>query len=287
VLALPSPKTNPAAAAAASKPQMPGEVVRGLVSLWLLIHFFGIGLALMAGTPMGRSELIARVKRAPILNQYLYALWLDWAHAYGLTSGQTDGNYSIETELVYADGHHSEPTNLQPPNAHGERLERYQAMAIRAAPILDAESPDTTVVNQLGAAIIRGMKEDGVKEVIFRVLRHAPLSMADAASNDPGQRDPAAQRTKSTMYTASVILDSNGDPQVQVKSQSARDVAPVTNPATPSANRQPGSRAPMPEAPKPSTIKLDEPRMNLEGNTPGTSPNVVPPVGNPASDNSK
>jgi hypothetical protein len=287
VFALPSPKTNPAAAAASSTPQMPGEVVRGLVSLWLLIHFFGIGLALMAGTQMGRSELLARVKRAPILNQYLYALWLDTAHAYGLTSGQTDGNYSIETELVYADGHHSESTNLQPPEAHGERLERYQMLARNAAPPIDADGPDTSLVNQLGAAILRSMKEDGVKEVIFRVLRHAPLSMADAAANDAGQRNPGAPRTISTMYTASVTLDSNGDPQVQVKSQSARDVAPVTNPATPPANRQPGSRTPMPPAPTPRTLKFDEPRVNLDGSTPGTLPNAVAPAGNPAPENSK
>jgi hypothetical protein len=91
---------------------MPGEVVRGLVSLWILFHLFGVVLALATDTGMGRSELLARTKRAPLLYQYLYGLWLDTAHSYPLTNGQYDGNYSIETEYVYADGRTSEPKPL-------------------------------------------------------------------------------------------------------------------------------------------------------------------------------
>jgi hypothetical protein len=274
-------KTNSPGIAAASTPKMPGEVVRGLVSLWLIIHLLAISLALATDTGMGRSELLARVKRAPILYQYLYALWLDTDHSYRLTNGAFDGNYSIETELVYTDGHHSEPTELQPADAHGERLERYQALANRAAVGAENESPDTTLPNYLGGAILKRLKEDGVNEVIFRVRRRAPLSMTDAVSSDPGQRNPTAPRTLTNLFEASVTLNSSGEPQVQVKSQSARDVAPVTNPATTQVNPQPRARTPIQPAPSSTpAFRPVDPGINLDDRTPTNAPpTLVPPVG--------
>ncbi len=229
----PKPGALPAA-------KMPGEVVRGLVSLWLIIHLLGITLSLTTGTGMGRSELLARIKRAPILYQYISALWLDLPHAYRLTNGQFDGDYSVETDLVFADGH-TETKPLQPKDARGERLERYQALAARAAPEIDAEAPDTTIAYHVGGAILKQLKDAGVKEVIFRVRRHTPLSMADVASSDPGQRDPRNPRTLTNLATISVTLNSSDQPQVQVKGQEARDVAPVTNPTPSHPNRKSGS----------------------------------------------
>jgi hypothetical protein len=134
--------------------KMPGEVVRGLVSLWILLHFFAVILGIATGTPMGTSQLLARIKRAPILDQYLFALWLDVGHTYVFTSGQLDGDYSLETDLIYADGH-TETKNLQPDGAHGERLERYRALAMRSAAGAEFETPDTSVPYHVGGALLK------------------------------------------------------------------------------------------------------------------------------------
>ncbi len=220
---------------------MPSETVRGLVSLWLLFHLFGIVLALATDTGMGRSELLTRVKRAPILSQYLYALWLDVGHTYSLTNGQLDGDYSIEADLIYSDGH-KDSQQLQPTDARGERLERYHALAMRSAAGTEFETPDTTVPYHVGGELLRQLKEAGVTEIVFQIRRHAPLSMADANGSDPEQRNPENPRTYSDLAAISVTLNSSDQPQVQVKSRSATDVAPVTNPSQPQLDQRPGKQ---------------------------------------------
>jgi hypothetical protein len=229
-------------------PKLPNETVRTVVSLWLVFHLFGIALALATDTGMGRSQLLERMKRAPFLSQYLYALWLDVGYSYPLTAGEQDGDYSIETELVYTDGHHGDRASLALPDAHGQRLERYQALARRAAPGPDMETPDSTLPSYIGGAMLRKLQDEGVKEVLFYVRRHAPLSMSDAAAADPAQRNPLAPRTFTDLAVASVTLDSLGNPQVQFRPQSARDVAPVTNPRGAPGSRRPAQQPSNPPA---------------------------------------
>src|SRR5262245_51273039 len=141
--AAPPSKTAAKSAADRTPPpgKMPGETVRTLVSLWLLFHFFGIALALATDTGMGRSALLGRIKRTPILDQYLYALWLDVGYSYRFTSGDFDGDPFIEANLIYADDH-TEQWSLLPEGANRERREHYQAVARRASPGTDTETPD-------------------------------------------------------------------------------------------------------------------------------------------------
>jgi hypothetical protein len=219
---------------------MPSEVVRGFVSLWILIHFFGVALALATGTGMGTSQLLGRIKSAPILDQYLFALWLDVPHDYRFTFGQEDGDYEIRAELKYAD-EHTESRVIQPEDAHGERLERYQQLAHRAAMLRDDGTPNPFVPTSLGGALLKQLKDSGVEEVTFRVVRHAPLTSADVSASDPGQRDPRSARMYITAMTAIVSLDSRGQPQVRFPAQSATDVAPVTNPNPAQPDRKSGS----------------------------------------------
>ena len=153
-----------------------------------------------------------------------------------LTGGEQDGDPSIETDLVYADGRR-ETKQLQPESAHGERLEHYQSLARRVTPPADVEAADSTPFAFLGGAILKQLKDEGVKEVVFRVRRHAALSMTDAAATVSSQRDPFNPRTYSNLLTVSVTLNSRDEPQVQVQAQAARDVAPVTGPRS-SPNRR-------------------------------------------------
>lgn len=220
--------------------KMPGDTVRALVSLWLLFHLFGITLALATNVQFepATSTLVARIKSAPFLDQYMYALWLDVPHDYRLTTGDTDGDFSIETELVYADGRRE--TKLLPPaDARGERFEHYQALARRLTPPPDVEAADSTAFAYLGGAILKQLKDEGVKEVVFRVRRHAALSMTDAAATVSSQRDPFNPRTYTNRLTVSVTLNSRDEPQAQIQAQAARDVAPVTGPRSSPPTRLP------------------------------------------------
>jgi hypothetical protein len=270
--------------------KMPGEVVRGLVSLWILLHFFAVILGIATGTPMGTSQLLARIKRAPILDQYLFALWLDVGHTYVFTSGQLDGDYSLETDLIYADGH-TETKNLQPDGAHGERLERYRALAMRSAAGAEFETPDTSVPYHVGGALLKQLKDAGVKEVVFRVRRHAPLSMADANGSDPGQRDPNNPRSFSTLATISVTLNSSDQPQVQVKARSATDVAPVTNPTQTPPNRKSGSTKQGPSdqsgTTPSSTIRPPPAPLKLPGDAPNFDSSKILAPNSPDPETSK
>jgi hypothetical protein len=227
--------------------KMPNDTVRAIVSLWLLFHLLALALTFATDGPggPGRSELLERAKRAPILSQYLYALWLDVTYAYPLTLGDLDGDYSIDVEPVYADGHHGDRMPLAPADAHGERRERYQMLARRAAPPADSEDRDPTFPSYVGGAVLKQMQDDGVKELLFHVRRHGALNRSDAASSDPSQRDASASRTYFDLLTASVTLDSLGVPQVSFP-QAARDVAPPTNPGTSPGRRpiSPGNRSP-------------------------------------------
>src|SRR5262249_27209025 len=122
----------------------------------------------------------------------------------------------------------------------GERLERYRALARRAAARVEADEPDTTVSSSIGGAILKRWKGEGAKEVMFYARRHAPLSMIDAAASDPGQSNPFNPRTYSDLATISVSLNSLNEPQVQVK-KSALDVAPVSTPGKAASGRTQGS----------------------------------------------
>ncbi len=234
---------NSSAPAAA---KMPSELVRSLVTLWLLFHLLGITLALCTNLVIDppTSTLVARVKSAPFISQYLYGLWLDVPHSYALTEGETDGDYSIKATLNFADGHTE--TETFPSDAdHGEVRERYQVLARRVASGADEEEISPTSLNllqALGGGILRQNKEAGLKEVVFGVDRRAPLTQADANGSDVAQRDPLAARTLLTLYTASVRLDSRDQPQVQILARAARDVAPVTNPRSPGASRRSAPR---------------------------------------------
>jgi hypothetical protein len=216
---------------------MPGETVRNVVSLWLLFHLLAISLALATNTDMGRSQLLERVKRTPILDQYLYSLWLNVPYGNRLTGGEQDGDPFVEVDLVYGDGHR-ETRTFPPEGAHGESLERFQALARRLTPPQDIEAADSTMFAYLGGAMLKHLKEEGVKEVDFRVRRHNPLSMTDAAATISSQRDPLNPRTYANLMTVAVTLNSRDEPQAQIQAQAARDVAPVTGPRSNGSTRR-------------------------------------------------
>ena len=218
---------------AATSAKMPGEVVRGLVSLWLIFHFFGVGLALMTNPAYEppTSQLVAKLKTTPLLSQYMFALWLDVPHSYRWTNGDPqDADHTITVAWDGADG--KQQRRFPPADARGDERERYQALVRRIAGPIYYELSDRELMRRIGERVLQ---RDGGKEATFSIERHNPLSMQDAAADDPGQRDPYNKRTRSAVYTGSVTLNSSGQGEVH-NPQQALDVAPVTNPSERSSN---------------------------------------------------
>lgn len=245
-------------AAAPAGAKIPNETLRAIVSLWLLFHLFGIGLALttnpnalaLPSSPIVdspfNSKLLTAIRSTPILSQYMYALWLDLPHDRWLTYGDfTDADHTIDLDLVFPDGS-KQQWQLPPKDCHGEQRERYNIFARQLAVQFYSDAPDKTLLARIGQDLL---KETGAQEVQVQIRRHMPLNIDDAAASDPGQHDPNNPRTYTTIYTGSVTLNSLGKGEVHDLGQEARDVAPVTGPRPGTGrNRTP---APMEKAPSP------------------------------------
>jgi hypothetical protein len=205
----------------------------------------GIGLGLATNSGWQTSELLARLKRVPFVDQYIYALWLDVGYNYPLYRDVSDTDHLVEVKAVYPDGHQEVVLQLPSKEDRGETLERYLALAKRTAfPAYFEGANNSSMMAAIGKAILNrpDLKEAGVKEIIFESNRHTPLEMNDVRSTDEKQRDPFHERTYSRARTAIVTLSRSGVPQVSIPAE-ARDVAPVT----------PGAAAGASESANPST----------------------------------
>ena len=205
---------------------MPGETVRALVSLWLIFHFFCIALALAFNPNYDppTSQLTAKLRTT--FSAYLYPLWLRSPPNYAWTNGEAlDADQVLIAEWTDSSGSHA----VQFPGeaAHGEERERGAALARWSALPIYSESGDRDLLAKIGEGIL---KQSDAQEVKFRIRRHNPLTMQDAAADDPGQRDPNNSRMYAEIDAGKVTLNSNGDGEVTIPQQ-ALDVAPVTNPS--------------------------------------------------------
>jgi hypothetical protein len=274
-----SPSSPVPSSAAPPTGKLPNETVRALVSLWLLFHLFGVTLALttnpnalaLPSSPIVdspfNSKLLAAIKSAPLLSQYMYALWLDIPHDYLLTYGDyTDADHIIQLDLVFPDGH-KQQWQIPPQDRTGEQRERYNILAKRLAVQFYSDAPDKSLLASIGQDLLQ---QSGASEVQVQIRRHTPLNIDDAAASDPGQHDPNNPRTFATIYTGSVTLNSLGKGEVHDLGQAARDVAPVTGP-------RPGGRTktpmpPMEKAPSPPVSKPFSDILSTPENSDSTSP---------------
>ncbi|MCC7084968.1 MAG: hypothetical protein IT427_08170 [Pirellulales bacterium] len=260
-----SDSPSQSAAAAAPPPKMPGEVVRGLVSLWIIIHFLGIFLAIVtlnelaqssnpSGGVLAESQLLNRLKQVPPIGQYINALWLDVPYNYILANGSPlDGDFSLRLELTFDNGKTEEltwPANNDWFGEHRARLARLALSTARAA-----EINNSRVAALIGKSILT---QTGAKELVLSVYRHQPLSLEDARSSDPTQRDPHHRRTFVRVYTATVRVNSAGDVQVSVK-QEALDVAAPNRSSSDSTTSPPDERSGSSESNAPSSTPRQKP----------------------------
>lgn len=209
---------------------MPGEVVRGLVSLWLIIHFLGIILAVATQNELARpasegelsqSQLLNRLKQVPPLDQYIYALWLDVPYSYNQANNSPlDGDFSLRFDLVDAEGKKLDPIIWPSDDVDfGERRERLARLAYWTANY--ADRGDSFMVASIGKAVLT---QTGAKDLELSIWRRQPLSLEDARSSDATLSDPKDARTLVRVYVAKVRLNLSGEAEVSVP-QEARDVA--------------------------------------------------------------
>jgi hypothetical protein len=204
--------------------KMPSEVVCGLVSLWLIFHFFCIGLALALNPAIdpSTSQLVAKLMST--FSVYLYPLWLGVPQHDAWSNGEpSDADHVLVAQWTDSTGEHK----LEFPTAGstGENRERLTVLARQAASPIYFESPNRDLLAKIGEGILKRLD---AQEVRFRVRRHNPLTWQDAAADDPGQRDPNNARTYTELDAGTVTLNSNGEGDVHIPQQ-ALDVAPVTN----------------------------------------------------------
>src|SRR5262249_564122 len=129
------------------------------------------------------------------------------------------------------------------------------------------------------------------KDLVVTVYRHQPLSLDDARSSDPGQRDPNHNRTFVRAYAAKIRLNLAGDAEVSVDKEALDVAAPNrassnSTPTTPNArqsnptppprskpNRQRADPLPQPERPQNSSTLPSLP-PSLRGTDPLADPNA-------------
>jgi len=203
---------------------MPGEVVRGLVSLWLIFHFFCIALALALNPAIDPSTSQLVGKLMSTFSVYLYPLWLGVSQHDAWTNGEpSDADHVLVAQWTDSTGDHK--LEFPPEGSTGENRERLSVLARQAASPIYFESPNRDLLAKIGEGIL---KQSDAQEVRFRVRRHNPLTWQDAAADDPGQRDPNNARTYTELDAGTVTLNSNGEGDVHIPQQEL-DVAPVTN----------------------------------------------------------
>jgi hypothetical protein len=220
------PKSTTGSTLGSMPAKMPSEVVRGLVSLWLIFHFFCIGLALAFNPNFEppTSQLMAKLRMT--FSAYLYPIWLRSPHNYAWTSGEApDADQLLIAQWTDSSGSHA--VQFPAENTHGEERERGAALARWSAQPIYSELQDRDLLAKIGEGIL---KQSDAQEVKFRIRRHNPLTMQDAAADDPGQRDPNNPRMYTEIDAGKVTLNSNGEGEVTTPQQ-ALDVAPVTNPS--------------------------------------------------------
>ena len=202
-------------------PQPPGEVVRGFVSLALLIHGFLIFLAMSAN--IAPSDLQAALISKTRWHLQLLNFQLDYT-PYHLTHADiSDVDHRIE---VLPDGgdENNDADWLVLPDAGwrgGERHKRYQRFAELATLFVEREEMTGLLTQSVAANMLH---QQGIRPSQVRYRQHLLQNPEMVKSGTPEQRDPNSRLFFRTPYAANVLIF--GEDQIQlVKKDAAAEVA--------------------------------------------------------------
>jgi len=203
--------------------------LRTTISFLLFLHLFALFVAVVSNArPV--SALRRGLRRTPFVRQYLQLLNMDLGYNYQLTyATELDTDHFVEIELNWNGQTSPDADTLTLPDSSIRfplRRNRYHNLTRTMAILMDEERMES----ELPAAIARGMlREHGIEagRHRFRCRRHYLLTMADAGSVDPGDRDPFLPRRYGTAYEADIKVD--GNDLILVKVAGAGETAPAAD----------------------------------------------------------
>lgn len=216
---------------------MPGDTVRTIVTLLLLIHLFVVGLAVATSSESGASQLLRAIKEQPrFIDAYLTELWLDRGYDYYLMNDQ-NWDFHLEATVTYADRHKEGP--IQIPDLDlgpGERRQRYQQLAAFVANyIARAGAPEASALDgerklllpeAIGAAFLK--TSPNAVSVSLKCIYHRGISREELRSENPKDRDPFGPQYFTTVGDMTIVLD-RGRPTV-FENLPALEVSPLKKP---------------------------------------------------------
>lgn len=215
---------------ASNKPtQLPSETVRGLVSLFLVIHLFAIGVALASYA----SASVLERQLATTLRPYLRTFNFDLTHVFPAVArlhlthaGTSDIDFRITGEAKLPDGKSGTwqlpRAGLFPPIRHS----RDQALANVVGGLMERENDEQEALlpRALAAAELR---RTGAKSGKIAVTAHYLLDLEDLNAPETKLRNPFDASYYRTVFEARVITNRTGDVDL-LKFAAKGEVAPVT-----------------------------------------------------------
>lgn len=233
---------DPSESASDAKVALPRERFRTIVSLLLFVHLFCVGLGILTSTDAGTSSLLMRIKtRTPLVQPYLWQLWLDHGYGYHLISflpmqdetASYDWDYHLEATLNHADGRQE---TLDVPEAgvwpsdrrhRLEQLPKFMAMASKwqDGPDTDEFQNDNRhlVGGSIGAGLLR--QNPDAESVNLRWYYHRGLTGPEVRSPEPPAWSPTDRRYFVTVGTMRVELA--GDQPESIDPLPKAEVSPL------------------------------------------------------------
>jgi hypothetical protein len=190
----------PSESASDQKITLPSELFRTVVSFLLFVHLFAVGLGIISSTDAGTSNLLIRIKvNTPLLQPYLWQLWLDHGYDYRLFSflpmmdetASYDWDYHLEATRNYADGRQETlelPEGVWPSDRRHrlQQMPKFMAMTSKwqDGPDLDEFQNNNRhlVGGSIGAALLR--QDPDAKSVTLRWYFHRGLTGQEVRAPD-------------------------------------------------------------------------------------------------------
>jgi hypothetical protein len=219
------------------------ETTQGLIGLFLVIHLFTLTVIFASYT--SASPLLTRV--SDVLSPYARSFNFDLVHAFNAPArlhlthaGPTDLDFIVRGEANAPQGAavawEIPRAGLIPPY----RRLRDQNLANTLGQLTDREDEELESILPRAVAGAE-MAKAGAKSGTIRIVAHYLQQPEDMTSPTTSRRDPFDASYFSNVFEARVLAAPGGSVDLLKTSTSARDVAPVTRPASPTG--QPKSKS--------------------------------------------
>ena len=209
---------------------LPGQMTRTVVSFLLFVHFFALAVAVASN--WSPSPLALRLRRVPLLLQYLQFLDMDQSYIglFNLHDGlPEDTDAVVEIDLKFRDG--TEEHAIYPPAGlwPRQRRQHYARLAETAADLSENQDLQSIVPQAIAAHLAEKANAEGKKirsgDIRVRRLLLQPIEAVE--SSLPNERDPRSETYFRKLYEAHVLL-AGGRVQL-LKVEEARYVAPAAS----------------------------------------------------------